>query len=550
VRIRLSAIAGVLAFAMIAAACGGGDNNTGGAGTTGATDGTPAAGQAPQAGGTPAAAARIKRGGTLVAALGNNPRTFDPMLSNDVASAAPQANILEGLYKYDENYRPVPWLAEKVDINSDSTVFTFTMRQGIKFHDGTEMDAEAVKFSMERIKNNTASPRNADARVVSAIDVLDKYSIRLTLSEPFAPFPARLTGGLGYVVSPAAVRSMGDERFGLNPVGTGPFKFGEFRNDVSVTLNKYENYWKQGADNRPLPYLDKVEYRIIAEAATRLTALQSGDVDIFAANTNPRDADIAIIKRDNTLNFQEGPGLGWGGMWLTINKPPFDNKALRQALAFAIDREEINRAIYEGTRTLAHGPIPVPLKWAVDENFKPYGTKADPEKAKAKLAGGGQPNGFAFEYWISAGDQTGQLLAELIKAQLAKVGITMNIQSGDFNGVVIPKLMKQESNAYQLGLTGSVDPDGHVSLGFQTGAGFNFFPYSNARVDDLVKQGRATSNQEQRAPIYKEITRLIMDDSPYIWHTYSKEQITANKKVQGTFLGPKATTGYAEYWKE
>jgi peptide/nickel transport system substrate-binding protein len=551
VRLRLWAIAGVLALAMVAVACGGSDNDNDGAGSTGSTSGTQAAGQATQAtGGTQATTARVKRGGTLVAGLGNNPKTFDPMLSNDVASAAPQANILEPLYYYDENYKPVPWLAEKVDINADSTVFTFTMRQGVKFHDGTDLDAEAVKFSMDRIKNNAASPRNSDTKVISAIDVLDKMTVRLTLNEPFAPFPASLTGGLGYVVSPTAVRTMGDEKFGLNPVGTGPFKFGEWKNDVSVTLNKNEGYWKKDASGGALPYLDRVEFRIITEAATRLTALQSGDIDLFAANTNPRDADVAIIKRDSTLSYQEGPGLGWGGMWLTINKPPFDNKSLRQAVAFAIDREEINKAIYEGTRTLAHGPIPVPMKWAVDENYKPYGTTADAAKARAKLAEGGQPNGFAFEYWISAGDQTGQLLAELIKAQLAKVGITMNIQAADFNGVVIPKLMKQEGNAYQLGLTGGVDPDRHVSLGFLTGAGFNFFPYSNPQVDELIKKGRATSNQEERAKAYKDITRLIMEDAPYIWHTYSKQQITSNKKVQGNFLGPKATTGYAEFWKE
>jgi peptide/nickel transport system substrate-binding protein len=540
-------IATMLAIAALVAACGGGDD-----GETTGTQATPGAGgqaAATQAAGTQQAA-NIKRGGTLVAALGNNPKTFDPMLTNDVASSAVQVNIVEGLYKYDENFRPVPWLAEKVDISPDNTQYTFTLRQGVKFHDGTEMDAEAVKFSMERVKNNPASVRNADARAIAEIAVLDKYTVRVSLNEPFAPFPSRLTAGLGGIVSPKAVREMGDERFGLNPVGTGPFKFGEWQNDNYVRVTKFDGYWKQGADGKALPYLDGVEWRIITEPANRLTAIQSGDVDIFGANTNPRDADLPIIQRDSNLKLDIGPGLGWSGLWLTINKPPFDNKALRQAVAYAIDRTEINNAIYEGRRTIAHGPIPVPLNWAVDPNFKFYPEKADLEKARQKLQEGGQPNGFQFEFWIASGDNLAQQLAELIQAQLAKANIRMNIQAADFNGVVIPKLMKQESNAYGLGLTGGVDPDQHVGNAFATGAGFNFFPYSVPRVDELVKQGRAISDIEQRAAIYKELTRIIVEDAPYIWHTYSNEYVVANKKVQGTYLGSKATTGYSEYWKQ
>ncbi|MGE0539166.1 MAG: ABC transporter substrate-binding protein [Dehalococcoidia bacterium] len=533
-------IAIVLAMAAIVAACGGGDDDEDTAGTQ-ATPG--ASGQA-----AATQTSNIKRGGTLVAALGNNPKTFDPMLSNDVASSAVQVSIIEGLYKYDKDFKPVPWLAEKVDISPDNMEYTFHMRQGVMFHDGTEMDAEAVKFSMERVKNNPASVRNADAKTITEIAVLDKYTVKVSLSEPFAPFPSRLTGGLGAVVSPKAVQEMGDEKFGLSPVGTGPFKFDNWQNDVSVQVEKFDNYWKDGADGKKLPYLDGVEWRIITEPAGRLTAIQAGDVDIFADNTRPRDADLSTIKADSNLKLDIGPGLGWSGLWLTINKPPFDNKALRQAVAYAIDRQEINTAIYEGQRTIANGPIPVPLSWAVDPNFKFYPEKADLAKAKEKLAEGGKPNGFEFEYWISAGDQLGQSLAELIQSQLAKVGITMNVQAADFNGVVIPKLMKQESNAYQLGLTGGVDPDQHVGNAFATGAGFNFFPYSVPRVDELVKQGKAVSDIEQRATVYKELAKIIVEDAPYIWHTYSNDYVVANKKVQGTYLGQKATAGYSEFW--
>jgi ABC-type transport system substrate-binding protein len=544
-RSRWWAIAGVLALALIFAACGGGDDEDDAAQTTTGGAGTQAAGQATQAAGTQAAA-NIKRGGTLNVALSNNPRTFDPMLSNDVASSAIVSNVFEGLYKYDEQLRPVPWLAEKVDVNADSTVWTFTMRKGVKFHDGTEMNAEAVKFSMDRIRNNQSSVGYADARTITDVTVVDPSTVRVTLSEPFAPFPSRLTGRLGAVISPTAVKSMGDEKFGLSPVGTGPFKFGEWRNDVSVTVTKFEGYWKQGADGKALPYLDRVEWRIITEAASRLTALQSGDVDV----SELRELDLPIAKKDANIQILEGPGFGWGGLWLTINKPPFDNKSLRLAVSYALDRDEINQAIYENSRTVAYGPIPPTLSWAVDPNFKPFSTKADPDKAKQMLTQGGRPTGFEFEYWISAGDQTAQQLAELMQAQLAKVGIKMNIQAADFNGVVIPKLMKQESNGYQLGLTGGVDPDQHVAGAYAKGGSFNFFPYENPQVDELIKKGRAVSNMEERAKIYKDAVKLIMEDSPYIYTFYNVNRFISRKNVQGGYVGSKATTGYAEFWKQ
>jgi ABC-type transport system substrate-binding protein len=180
----------------------------------------------------------VRRGGTLFVALGNNPINFDPMIQNDVASGAVSAQVFEGLY----------------------------------------LDAEAVRFSVDRVRDNPKSVGYSDGTSIASTSVLDKYTFRITLKEPFAPFPSRLTGRLGAVVSPSAVRSMGDEKFNLSPVGTGPFKFDQFRSDSHVRLSRFDDYWREGVDGKPLPYLDGVEFRIITEAANRLVALQAGDV--------------------------------------------------------------------------------------------------------------------------------------------------------------------------------------------------------------------------------------------------------------------------------
>src|SRR5262249_47962144 len=189
---------------------------------------------------------------------------------------------------------------------------------------------------------------------------------------------------------------------------------------------------------------------------------------------------------------------------------------------------------YEGSRVVATVPMPPPFGYARDASYNPY--PYDPAKAKAKLAEGGKPNGFEFEIYASAGDDIQRQLAELITAQLAKVGIKMNVQYADFNGVVIPKLQKQESNAYFLGLTGGVDPDQQIQSAWATDGGFNFFPYSNPAFDELIKKGRATSNLEERGKIYKDAQKIIMEDSPYIFTLYPNEKVTVNKKVQGWYL--------------
>lgn len=537
------AIAGVLALAMLAAACGSDDKDgDSGASQSGAT-GT-------QAAGTQAAATQqaqnIKRGGTLTVAMEVNPKDFDSMRACDLYSGNVSSAIIEGLVDYDKDVKPQPWLAEKMEISPDATVYTFPLKKGIMFHDGTEMDAEAVKFSMDRVRDekNKQYCRYSDGGFVQSVDVVDKYTVKITLKEPNAAFPSRLTGGLGAIVSPTAVRTLGDDEFNKRPVGTGPFKFGEFKNDVSVRVTKNENYWRDGADGKKLPYLDAVEWRIITEPATRFTALQAGDIDL----TSIRDQDAKLAKEDKNLTYAQQAGFNYGGFSLALDKPPFDNKALRQALQYAIDRDEIIKAVYEGNREFGNGPIALPLSWAIDRNYKPY--TYDLAKAKAKLAEGGQPNGFEFSVWIDGSSSVGRQLYELMQQQVARAGIKMNVETGDFNGVVVPKWQKREGQAFGISWSTGIDPDQSMTNQFTPSASFNFFPYDNPKVSELITKARQTPSVEERGKLYKEAVPLIMEDAPYVFLVYGIDRHVGNKKVQGWTLGPALGTSYSQYWKE
>jgi peptide/nickel transport system substrate-binding protein len=541
---RLWAIAGILALALFVAACGGGDDgDSEGSASNQDTSGGQAAGAAQPT----AQTSEIKRGGTLVVALEQNPKTFDPRVYTDLFSGYVVNQVIETLAKYDENLQPQPWLAERIDVSPDGLTYTFALRQGVKFHDATEMDAEAVKFSVDRVRSFQTGPSYSDAQDIADTVVVDKYTFRLTLKEPNAAFMTELAGRIGAVVSPAAVKAKGDEAFGLSPVGTGPFTFGEFRQDNLVRVNKFDGYWRPGADGKALPYVDAVEFRIISEGSSRLTALQAGDVDV--ANTVD-DAHMNTVKSDSSLVWSQEPNFSWSSFLLTVTKPPFDNKALRQAVAYAIDREEIVRAIYEGNRVVANGPIPPPHEWAIDPNYQAYPPKADLVKAKEKLAEGGMPNGFAFTYWNAAGSSVSQQLAELMQAQLAKAGITMNIETADFNGVVIPKAKAQEPGAFGISFSCGFDPDPCVDSRFRGGSSFNYMGYSNPRVNDLIDAARRTNNREERAKLYKEVVPLIMEDSPAILYVYGLGRYVGNKRVQGWSIAnmPRLTQGYSEFW--
>ncbi len=524
-------IVAVLTLTVAVAACGGGAKDT-------ATEQAPAGGPAPGQTG-----AKIRRGGTLVVALEQNPKSFDPRVYTDVYSGRVVGQVFETLVKYDDKLVPQPWLAEKIE-QPDNVSYVFRLRQDVKFHDNTEMDAEAVKFSIDRVRDFKSGPSYSEAEYITESTVVDKYTYKIVIKEPFAPFLNYLSTRLGMIVSPSAVQKQGNDDFGLRPVGTGPFRFVEWKSDNYIKVARNESYWGMGGDGKALPYLDGIELRVVTEPTTRLTALQAGDIHIAEV----RDQDLPVVKKDASINVEQKPGFRWSGLVLSVLKPPFDNKALRQAVAFAIDREDIVRTVYEGNAEAANGPIPPPHSWARDDGFKPY--TFDLAKAKAKLAEAGRPNGFEFTGYFSAGDSQVKQYAELIQAQLAKAGIKMNVEFADFNGVVVPKAKNQESNAYSIGFNCGFDPDPCIANRFLGGSGFNYFPYNNTRVNELIVLSRQTSSREERAKALKEATGLVMEDSPFIFTHHGVNRYTGSKKVEGwtIYEYPRLTQGYAEYW--
>src|SRR4051812_22649274 len=340
----------------------------------------PAANSSP--GGAPAALPP-RSGGTLRVGLNSDLTTMDPHLSTAAVDRQVYQAIYDPLIRLQPDLSLAPGLAEKWEVSADGANYTFYLRQGISFHDGERFDANAVKYNFERMLSHPKSLRRGELAEVEAIEVVGDYSVRLRLKQPSSPLLAQLTDRAGMMISPRAAETEGED-FARRPVGTGPFRFIEWVKDDHLTVRKSPEYWDK-ADGSALPYLDEVTYRPVPDVNVQLTSLRTGALDLVD-RIPPKD--IAALKQGKDPLLSEVPALAFEYLDMNHARPPFDQLNNRLALLWAIAREPIIRAVFFGSGTPAHGPIP-PLSWAYRKEFQPF--TRDLARAR-QLA----PNGFSF----------------------------------------------------------------------------------------------------------------------------------------------------------
>ncbi len=532
---HLSGFVCVLALLSLLVACGDNTatttapNNPAATPAAGAT--TASTGAKTTAASTAAQAAQIKTGGQLSYALENDVSKLDPMVSTAFVERLVFYNMYDSLVATDDKLNIVPSLALSWT-QPDPKTYIFKLRPDVKFHDGTDFNAEAVKFNIERYLTGTGSQRKSEISSITTVEVVDPLTVKFNLSAPFAPLLANLVDRAGMMVSPTAVKKLGDE-FVRNPqgAGTGPFKFVEWKKDDRLVLEKNPNYWRKDDSGRQLPYLDKVTFRPMTDETARLTSLKTGDVQI--ANSVP-SKDVPDLRSGSEVVYKDIPSVAWYGWYLNNSAEPFNNKALRQAISYAVDRDQIVKTVFFNVAVSSNGPIPPP-SWAYDPNFKPY--PRDLAKAKAKLAEGGKPDGFTFKLEVSAGSTQNLQLAQLVHDQLKEVGINMEIVQLEFSKI-LGDLDKKQYSAAQIGWSGRIDPDGNIFNQFKTGAPLNNCAYTNPKVDELLDKARVSSDQNERKSAYQEAQKLILEDAGYLFMYHTVATQATSPKVQGFLLMP------------
>ncbi|HEV8306860.1 MAG TPA: ABC transporter substrate-binding protein [Methylomirabilota bacterium] len=485
--------------------------------------------------GASASAQEPKPGGVLRVGLQGDFTTMDPHMSTSAEDRDLYYQLYSPLVGLDANLKIVPELAEAWE-QPDPLTYVFRLRKGVKFHDGTDLTAEVVKWNFERMLNPaTGSIRRSELGNVKSVDVLNPLTVRINLKEPDAVLLATLSDRAGMMVSRAAVEKHGKD-FARNPVGTGPFQFVEWAKDDHLTVRRFPGYWKSG-----LPYLDEIVYKPIPDHSVKLTALRTGTLDLID-DLPPKD--VTPLKGNAKLRVIETPGLGYRRIELNHTRPPFNLKALRQAVAWAINREAIHRAVFFGAGAPAQGPIP-PRSWAY-EPLPGYGTTPDLAKVKEKLAEGGQPNGFRFVLNV-VNTPVAQKQAEIIQDNLKRAGIDMEIALLEV-GAFDEKRRALQFDGAEGRWSGRVDPDGNMFAHLITGGANNWGKYANPRLDDLLRRARSAAQPGERKRLYAEALRIIIDDVPIVFLHHDAWTKAWDTRVQGYVEIPDGRMRFERVW--
>lgn len=459
-------------------------------------------------------------GGTLSLALNSDLTTMDPHMSTAAVDRQVYQLIYDKLVDIDENLNIVPELASEWTISDDGMEYTFTLVEGVTFHDGEPFNAEAAKFNFDRMLDEaTASPRRSEILQVTEVEAVDEYTLRLSLSQPFSPLLATLSDRAGMMISPKAVDELGDD-LARQPVGTGAFQFVQWMQGDRLEVERFDDWWQEG-----LPYLDSVTYRPIVDASVRLTSLRTNEVQMID-QVSARD--VAQAREDPDLVYSEIASLGFTYISLNCMEPPFDNMLLRQAVAWTFDREAINTTIFFGTGEPAQTPIP-PSSWAYDESVQVY--EQDIDRARALLEEAGMPDGFEFTMLVTNSPDAIQL-AEAYRAQIGEAGIVANLELLEF-GTLLDRSNASNFQAISLGWSGRPDPDGNIYGYFHTDGGLNRVGYSNQEVDRLLDETRAISDTDERRALYSELLTIVAEEAPMIFIRFPAEIKIWRPVVQG-----------------
>jgi len=492
-------------------------------------------------------AGRPNYGGTLVFVLENDVIDFDPMRSRAFVDRNVHYQIYDSLVRIDPKGNIIPWLAERWEIAPDGKAVTFYLRQDVKFHDGTSFDAAVVKWNIERYINTEGSARRGELAPVERVEVVNTYTVRFNLKTPFSPLLAQLVDRAGMMVSPKAVEAAGaDFTRKAFKAGTGPFILTEAVKDDHITLERNPEWWGKDQFGNRLPYVDKVVVRPITNSDVRLANLRTGEAQV--AN-NIAGKDVASVKADPALSYQEIPGLAFAS--LIPNRRPgfvFSEPKYIKAVAMALDRKEILDRVFFGVGTIGYGAI-APPHFAYDPNFKPF-ERPDPEGAKKLVAEVGKGQ-LQFEFLVPSGDPQTLQLAQLIQAQLAKADIKAEIVQLEFAQILQLQNEKSFKGMTLVGWSGRIDPDGNVYDHIYTGRPFNDSSYSNPEVDRLLDEQRTTNDLNRRRELLRRAEQIyVVEDPARVWYRFGVAMLVTNRRVRGLEPYPDQIVRFQYAWLE
>jgi peptide/nickel transport system substrate-binding protein len=431
-----------------------------------------------------------KKGGEAVIAYEGDVSNYDPILGGPGTDHALLWPVYDTLVRFNNDLEPQPGLAKKWEIPDDKTIILY-LQDGVKFHDGTSFDAEAVKFNLDRVKGEGS--KVSDLRNVDSVEVIDPLTVKLHLTQPDASLILALSDRGGMMVSPTAIEKYGED-YSQHPTGAGPFKVVNRIPNGEVVLEAFEDYWETGK-----PYLDKLTIKIMTDENARINALKSGEVD-FASNLKP--VNVQVLEKDSNIVLKERTGESNVSFFVNNAMPPFDNKNVRLAIQYAINRDALAKSITFGRGEAAYQQFPKDY-WAADKDLV---IEYNPEKAKELLAESGLKN-VSFKV-VTAPTAYYTSTVQAVKAQLEEVGIEMVIEQMENTAAVTEYYTEKSAHAYMAAWSGRADPHMTLSALYAEGSFYNPGGGTTPEITKLFAEAAAIYDQEERGKRYAEINRI------------------------------------------
>lgn len=493
-----------------------------------------------------------------------SPSTFNPQLASDGPTFNASAyTVYNRLVDFEPGgTKIVPSLAEKWDISKDGKTFTFYLRKNVKFHTTPyfkptrNFNADDVLFTFNRMMKKDHPFHKVGGgvyeyfdsmemgKLIKSIDKVDDHTVRFVLNQSETPFLANMAMAFASILSAEYGSKLVEEKkdlddLDLKPVGTGPFIFRSYRKDSDIRYEANPEYFEGK------PQIDRLVFAITKEPTVRVQKLRRGECHLIA---EPPPADIKTLKADGRIKVLEQDGLNVGYLAFNVEKPPFDKVEVRRAINLALNRAAYLDAIYLGNASLAKNPIP-PTMWSYNDKIEDY--SYDPAKAKELLAKAGFPNGFTANlWWIPVSrpyNPNGKKMAEMMQADLAKIGIKVNLVSFEW-ATYLEKARQGEHQMILMGWTGdNGDPDNFLNVLLSCGAaktGSNYARWCDKKFEKLIVEAKAIPDQKKRAHLYEEAQKIFKENVPWVTLAHAKVFRAMNKNVEGFKMSPFGTDSF------
>ena len=459
---------------------------------------------------------------TLQVATDQSPVGLDRHVATAFSTTLITGPIYEGLTATDSGLQVIPALAESWTVSEDGLTYVFALREGVTFHDGSSFDAGDVVATFARVQDEaTGSPLASRINMVESVEATGDHEVTLQLSAPAAALLSELTTVV-IVPSDVADGSSGVD-LQRQPVGTGPFAFGEWVPDTYIELTAFDRYWEDG-----LPMVDAVRFNIVPEASTRQVGLSTGTYDMLP---NIDSATAATLQATPEVTLLDAADLAYSLIGMNVAESPFDDPAVRAAVNMGINRDELVQAVYFG-QAEPGGPVsPALSEWAMPVNeFNCYG--GDPEAAAQMLADAGYDGPVEFTINVLGSLQTVVDVAQVVQAQLNDAGfdVTLNVQE---QGTFVQDWRNSNFQAFASLNGGRTDPDGYLYRTFHTDGSTNVFNYSDSQVDEWLEQGRSTVDIGEREVIYDQLQDRLACEGPIAHLAYGDLYTAVGDGVEG-----------------